>query len=118
VSTAGVLLELRSVIVGLAVLARIAGRLGVPTIPLYLTAGLAVSSELEPELGPLAVSYVFLLAVVGPIAARLAQLVSEAVVRGIGGRSSKRARPHEAGPEPWQGPGLARSPAGQGALIA
>jgi CPA2 family monovalent cation:H+ antiporter-2 len=39
--TAAVLLELGGVIVGLAVLARIAGRLGIPTIPLYLTAGLA-----------------------------------------------------------------------------
>jgi monovalent cation:H+ antiporter-2, CPA2 family len=50
-------------------------------------AGLAVSSELEPELGPLAVSCVFLLAVVGPIAARLAEPVSDAVVRGIARRS-------------------------------
>src|SRR5918992_1584638 len=40
-STAGVLLELGGVIVGLAVLARVAGRLGIPTIPLYLPAGLA-----------------------------------------------------------------------------
>jgi CPA2 family monovalent cation:H+ antiporter-2 len=39
--TASVLLELGGVIVGLAVLARLAGRLGVPTIPLYLTVGLA-----------------------------------------------------------------------------
>jgi CPA2 family monovalent cation:H+ antiporter-2 len=39
--TAAVLLELGGVIVGLAVLARIGGRLGIPTIPLYLTAGLA-----------------------------------------------------------------------------
>lgn len=39
--SAEVLLELGGVIVGLAVLARIAGRLGIPTIPLYLTAGLA-----------------------------------------------------------------------------
>jgi CPA2 family monovalent cation:H+ antiporter-2 len=36
-------------------------------------AGLAVASNVEPEVGPLAVSYVFLLAVVGPIAARLAE---------------------------------------------
>lgn len=36
-------------------------------------AGLAVASDLEPNLGPLAVSYVFLLAVIGPIAARLAE---------------------------------------------
>jgi monovalent cation:H+ antiporter-2, CPA2 family len=41
VENAAVLLELGGVIVGLAVLARIAGRLGIPTIPLYLTAGLA-----------------------------------------------------------------------------
>jgi monovalent cation:H+ antiporter-2, CPA2 family len=39
--TAEVLLELGGVIVGLAVLARLAGRLGIPTIPLYLTVGLA-----------------------------------------------------------------------------
>jgi monovalent cation:H+ antiporter-2, CPA2 family len=39
--TAAVLLELGGVIVGLAILARVAGRLGIPTIPLYLTAGLA-----------------------------------------------------------------------------
>jgi len=36
-----VLVELGAVIVGLAVLSRIAGVLGVPTVPLYLTAGLA-----------------------------------------------------------------------------
>jgi CPA2 family monovalent cation:H+ antiporter-2 len=41
VHTASVLLELGGVIVGLAVLARVAGRLGIPTIPLYLTVGLA-----------------------------------------------------------------------------
>jgi CPA2 family monovalent cation:H+ antiporter-2 len=41
VQTASVLLELGGVIVGLAVLARLAGRLGIPTIPLYLTVGLA-----------------------------------------------------------------------------
>ena len=52
-------------------------------------AGLAVSSELEAELGPLAVSYVFLLAVAGPIAARIAEPASDAVVRGFGRRSSK-----------------------------
>ena len=37
----GVLLELGAVIIGLAILARIAGELGVPAIPLYLLAGLA-----------------------------------------------------------------------------
>jgi CPA2 family monovalent cation:H+ antiporter-2 len=36
-----VLVELGAVIVGLAVLSRLAGVLGVPTVPLYLTAGLA-----------------------------------------------------------------------------
>ena len=36
-----VLVELGAVIVGLAILSRIAGVLGVPTVPLYLTAGLA-----------------------------------------------------------------------------
>jgi CPA2 family monovalent cation:H+ antiporter-2 len=41
VDNAAVLLELGGVIVGLAILARIAGRLGIPTISLYLTAGLA-----------------------------------------------------------------------------
>jgi monovalent cation:H+ antiporter-2, CPA2 family len=41
VESAAVLIELGGVIVGLAVLARVAGRLGIPTIPLYLTAGLA-----------------------------------------------------------------------------
>jgi CPA2 family monovalent cation:H+ antiporter-2 len=55
-------------------------------------AGLAVSSELEPELGPLAVSYVFLLAVVGPIAARLAEPVSDAIVKGFRRRSSKTSK--------------------------
>ncbi len=36
-----VLVELGAIIVGLAILSRIAGALGIPTIPLYLTAGLA-----------------------------------------------------------------------------
>jgi CPA2 family monovalent cation:H+ antiporter-2 len=35
------LVELGTIIVGLAVLSRVAGALGIPTIPLYLTAGLA-----------------------------------------------------------------------------
>jgi monovalent cation:H+ antiporter-2, CPA2 family len=39
--SAGILLELGGVIVGLAILARLAGRIGVPAIPLYLLAGLA-----------------------------------------------------------------------------
>ncbi len=47
-------------------------------------AGLAVASEVEPELGPLAVSYVFLLAVIGPIAARLAEPVADALVKRFG----------------------------------
>ncbi len=38
---AEILLELGAVIIGLAVLARVAGRLGLPAIPLYLLAGLA-----------------------------------------------------------------------------
>jgi monovalent cation:H+ antiporter-2, CPA2 family len=51
-------------------------------------AGLAVASGVEPELGPLAVSYVFLLAVVGPVAARLAEPVAGALARRFGRRSS------------------------------
>ena len=35
------LLELGGILVGLAILSRLAGRVGMPTIPLYLTAGLA-----------------------------------------------------------------------------
>jgi CPA2 family monovalent cation:H+ antiporter-2 len=41
VESSRVLLELGAVIVGLAVLARLASRLGIPAIPLYLLAGLA-----------------------------------------------------------------------------
>jgi CPA2 family monovalent cation:H+ antiporter-2 len=41
VESAGVLIELGAVIVGLAVLARLASRLAIPAIPLYLLAGLA-----------------------------------------------------------------------------
>jgi len=41
VTDPGALTELGAVIVGLALLSRIAGRLGIPTIPLYLGAGLA-----------------------------------------------------------------------------
>lgn len=37
----GLLIELGAVIVGLAILSRLAARIGIPTIPLYLTAGLA-----------------------------------------------------------------------------
>ena len=36
-----ILVELGGVLVGLAILSRLAGRIGMPTIPLYLTAGLA-----------------------------------------------------------------------------
>jgi monovalent cation:H+ antiporter-2, CPA2 family len=41
VHTANVLIELGAVIIGLALLARVAGRVGIPAIPLYLLAGLA-----------------------------------------------------------------------------
>jgi monovalent cation:H+ antiporter-2, CPA2 family len=41
VESAGVLIELGTVIVGLAILARLASRLAIPAIPLYLLAGLA-----------------------------------------------------------------------------
>jgi CPA2 family monovalent cation:H+ antiporter-2 len=41
VHSAEVLLELGAVILGLAILARLAGRFGIPTIPFYLLAGLA-----------------------------------------------------------------------------
>jgi CPA2 family monovalent cation:H+ antiporter-2 len=41
VESAGVLIELGAVIVGLAILARLASRLAIPAIPLYLLAGLA-----------------------------------------------------------------------------
>jgi monovalent cation:H+ antiporter-2, CPA2 family len=44
-------------------------------------AGLAVASEIEAELGPLAVGYVFLLAVLGPIAARLSEPIADRFVR-------------------------------------
>jgi len=40
--TAELLLELGAILIGLAVLGRLAGRLGIPSIPLYLLAGLAV----------------------------------------------------------------------------
>jgi monovalent cation:H+ antiporter-2, CPA2 family len=36
-----ILVELGAVIVGLAILSRLAGRISIPTISLYLTAGLA-----------------------------------------------------------------------------
>jgi CPA2 family monovalent cation:H+ antiporter-2 len=40
--TATMLLELGGILIGLAVLGRLAGRIGIPSIPLYLLAGLAV----------------------------------------------------------------------------
>jgi hypothetical protein len=43
-------------------------------------AGLAVASEVEPDLGPVAITYVFVLAVVGPVAARLADPVADRLV--------------------------------------
>jgi monovalent cation:H+ antiporter-2, CPA2 family len=51
-------------------------------------AGLAVASDVEPDLGPLAVSYVFLLAVIGPIAARLAEPMADRFL----GRPAARTR--------------------------
>jgi CPA2 family monovalent cation:H+ antiporter-2 len=41
VHSADILLELGAVLIGLALLARVAGRFGIPAIPLYLLAGLA-----------------------------------------------------------------------------
>ncbi|MGH2754677.1 MAG: cation:proton antiporter [Actinomycetota bacterium] len=55
--SANVLIELGAVVVGLAVLARAAGRLGVPTIPLYLLAGLAFG---EGGIFPLVVAEEFI----------------------------------------------------------
>ena len=52
-------------------------------------AGLAVASDVEPALGPLAVTYVFLLAVIGPIAARLADPMANRLL----------AAPHARNPE-------------------
>jgi hypothetical protein len=49
-------------------------------------AGLAVASNVEPDHGPLTVSYVFLLAVAGPIAARLVEPV---VYRPLAGSASR-----------------------------
>jgi len=73
---AAVLLELGGVLLGLGILGRLAGRLGLSAIPLYLfsivIAGLAVAAGREPQLGPLAAAYVLLLAVGGPVLARVA----------------------------------------------
>ena len=41
-SAATLLVELGVILVGLAMLGRLAGRLGLPSIPLYLVAGLMV----------------------------------------------------------------------------
>lgn len=50
------LLELGSILVGLAILSRLAGRVGMPTIPLYLTAGLAFG---EGGIAPLVIAEEF-----------------------------------------------------------
>jgi K+:H+ antiporter subunit KhtU len=55
-------------------------------------AGLAVAAGRQADLGPLAAAYVLVLAVVGPLAARLAN----PVVR----RIAERRRPASAGPAP------------------
>ncbi len=52
-----IFIELGAVVLGLAVLARIAGRLGVTTIPFYVLAGLAVG---EGGVAPLNVSGEFI----------------------------------------------------------
>jgi monovalent cation:H+ antiporter-2, CPA2 family len=52
-------------------------------------AGLAVASDVEPDLGPLAVSYVFLLAVLGPIAARLAEPMADWILGSSQARTPK-----------------------------
>ncbi|MDQ3662675.1 MAG: cation:proton antiporter [Actinomycetota bacterium] len=52
-------------------------------------AGLAVASDVEPDLGPLAVTYVFLLAVIGPIAARLAEPMADRLFAGSHARSTE-----------------------------
>lgn len=46
-------------------------------------AGLAVAGGAEPDLGPLAATYVLLLAIAGPIAARIADRVTGAAPRGL-----------------------------------
>jgi monovalent cation:H+ antiporter-2, CPA2 family len=53
-------------------------------------AGLAVASDVEPELGPLAVSYVFLLAVIGPIVARLIEPMVDRAFAGSEGRMTEK----------------------------
>ncbi len=59
-------------------------------------AGLAVASEVEPRLGPLAASHVLLMAVIGPIAARFVEPVTRAVMR--------RRRPTATGQEKQPAP--------------
>jgi monovalent cation:H+ antiporter-2, CPA2 family len=52
-------------------------------------AGLAVASNVEPDLGPLAVTYVFLLAVIGPMAARLAEPLADRLLTASHARNSE-----------------------------
>jgi Kef-type K+ transport system membrane component KefB len=51
VHTTTTLLELGAVILGLAILSRLAGRIGIPAIPLYLLAGLAFGKGGIPAAG-------------------------------------------------------------------
>jgi CPA2 family monovalent cation:H+ antiporter-2 len=44
-------------------------------------AGLAVATNLEPKLGPVAVGYVLLLAIAGPIAARVSEPLADRIWR-------------------------------------
>ncbi|KPM53933.1 potassium transporter [Frankia sp. R43] len=44
-------------------------------------AGLAVASDVEPRLGPLAASYVLLMAIIGPVAARVVEPLTRAALR-------------------------------------
>ena len=71
---AALFVELGLIIAGLALLARMASRAGISAIPLYLLAGLAFDNggiAAEPQLGPLSAAYVLLLAILGPVAARV-----------------------------------------------
>ena len=49
-----------------------------------MIAGIAVASGTEPEIGPIAAAYVLLLAVVGPLLARLADRSAAAPARTAG----------------------------------
>jgi CPA2 family monovalent cation:H+ antiporter-2 len=60
-------------------------------------AGLAVAAGVNPKLGPLAASYVLLLAIMGPLAARFVEPVTRAVLRR---RGPKPPTPASAGPRP------------------